>query len=173
MAGAITVPLLGFAAWSGVGKTTLLRHVILILSSAGLRVGLVKHAHHNFDIDHPGKDSYELRRAGAVRVAVASRERWALMVERHLESDPSLTDLVAAIGPGELDLVLVEGFRHEGLPKIEIHRPSLGRPLLFPDDPSVVAVATDGALPIPTALPVLDLNRPAQIAGFVRSFLRV
>ena len=169
----VTVPLLGFAAWSGVGKTTLLRGVSPILSASGLRVGLIKHAHHGFDIDHPGKDSYELRKAGASRVLVASRQRWALMVEQHADADPSLADLVAAIGPGELDLILVEGFRHERLPKVEVHRPSLGRPLLFPDDPSIIAVAADGPVPLATALPQLDLNRPEQVADFVLSFVGV
>jgi len=161
---------LGFAAWSGTGKTTLLRRLIPALREQGLHLGVVKHAHHGFDVDWPGKDSYELRHAGADRVLVSSRERWALMVERPLQAEPTLAELLRCLPADGLDLILVEGFKHERFPKVELHRPALGRPLLYPGDPSIVAVATDAALsPAPT-LPLLDLNDVQAVAGFVRDF---
>jgi molybdopterin-guanine dinucleotide biosynthesis protein MobB len=164
------IPVLGFAAWSGTGKTTLLSQVLPLLRGSGLRCALVKHAHHDFDIDHPGKDSYELRKAGAGQVLIASRRRWALMVEREYEQDPPLAELLRHLDPTQADLVLVEGFKHEHLPKIELHRPALGRPLLYPDDPDIIAVASDRPLDVP--IPRLDLNDPASIAAFVVEFHR-
>jgi molybdopterin-guanine dinucleotide biosynthesis protein MobB len=164
------IPVLGFAAWSGTGKTTLLSQVLPLLRESGLRCALVKHAHHDFDIDHPGKDSYELRKAGAGQVLIASRRRWALMVEREYEQDPPLAELLRHLDPAQADLVLVEGFKHEHLPKIELHRPALGRPLLYPDDPDIIAVASDRPLDVP--IPRLDLNDPASIAAFVVEFHR-
>lgn len=167
------LPLLGFAAYSGTGKTTLLRQLIPILRKRGLRPALVKHSHHDFDIDVPGKDSHALRLAGADQVLVASRHRRALIIETPEQTDdPPLAELVRLIDPARADLVLVEGFRHEAFPKIELHRPSLGKPLLFPQDPHIIAVACDGPLPVETRLPVLDLNDPEAIAGFVEAFLR-
>ncbi len=164
------IPVLGFAAWSGTGKTTLLSQVLPLLRGSGLRCALVKHAHHDFDIDHPGKDSYELRKAGAGQVLIASRRRWALMVEREYEQDPPLAELLRHLDPTQADLVLVEGFKHEHLPKIELHRPALGRPLLYSDDPDIIAVASDQPLDVP--IPRLDLNDPASIAAFVVEFHR-
>ena len=161
---------LGFAAWSGTGKTTLLRRLIPVLREHGLRVGVLKHAHHTFEVDHAGKDSYELRHAGAERVLVASRQRWALMVEEPRDGDPGLPELLDRLSSQDLDLILVEGFKHERFPKVELHRPALGRPLLYPDDPTIVAVAADAALsPAPT-LPLLDLNDVRAVAHFVRDF---
>lgn len=164
--------MLGIAAWSGTGKTTLLVRLLPLLRQRGLRVGLVKHAHHTFDVDTPGKDSYELRAAGASPVLVASRRRWALMAETPAEADPVLSDLLARFDVREVDLILVEGFKHEAFPKVELHRPAVGKPLLFPDDPNVVAVATDAPLPRPADLPVLDLNDVEGIADFVAGFCR-
>ncbi|MEJ2631919.1 MAG: molybdopterin-guanine dinucleotide biosynthesis protein MobB [Acidihalobacter sp.] len=164
----LPIPVLGFAAWSGTGKTTLLSRVLPILRKSGLRCALLKHAHHNFDIDHPGKDSYELRKAGADQVLIASRRRWALMVESACEQDPSLAEMLERLDPGLADIVLVEGFKHERLSKIELHRPTLGKPLLYPDDPDIIAIASDE--PLKTPLPHLDLNDPAAIAAFIIDF---
>jgi molybdopterin-guanine dinucleotide biosynthesis protein B len=165
------VPLLGIAAWSGTGKTTLLVQILPRLRARGLRVGLVKQSHHAFDVDTPGKDSYELRKAGASPVLLASRARWALMVETPAQSEPVLNDLLAHLDPSGLDLILVEGFKHEAFPKIELYRADLGKPPIYPTDPEVIAVATDGPLdPVP-GVPVLDLNRPDQVTDFVLDYL--
>jgi len=167
-------PLLGFCAYSGTGKTTLLKRLIPILNEIGLKVGLVKHAHHHFDIDHPGKDSYELRKAGAYEMMVASAKRWALVHESpERKGDPSLEELLRHLSLSELDLVLVEGFKHETLPKIELHRPSEGKPFLYPNDSSIIALATDLPTDEINQLPVLDLNDIAEIAEFIKqNFLK-
>jgi len=164
-------PILGIAAWSGTGKTTLLIRLLPLLKARGLRVAVVKHAHHSFDIDHPGKDSYELRQAGAAQMLIGSRQRWALMVENVDNEDWSLNDLVRHLDTNNLDLILVEGYKPERIPKIEINRPSLGKPLLYRDDPSVIAIATDDAAAITTALPLLDMNRPEKVAEFILNWL--
>lgn len=168
-----TPPIVGFAAWSGTGKTTLLTRLLPLLRGRGLRIGVVKHAHHDFDIDVPGKDSYELRKAGASHVLVGSRRRWALVVETDLPQEPPLSEMLSHIAPDELDLILVEGLKREAIPKIELHRPSLGKPLLCRNDPHIVAVATDAPLALPRPLPLLDLNRPEQIAEFILSTLNL
>ena len=164
-------PILGFAAWSGTGKTTLLIRLLPLLKARGLRVAVVKHAHHSFDIDHPGKDSYELRQAGAAQMLIGSRQRWALMVENVDDEDWSLHDLIRHLDTEALDLILVEGYKPEHIPKIEVNRPSLGKPLLYRDDPSVIAIATDDAGSISTDLPLLDMNRPQEVADFVIQWL--
>jgi len=158
---------LGFVASSGTGKTTLLVELIPLLRQRGLRVALIKHTHHDFDMDTPGKDSFRLRQAGANPVLIGSRHRWTLMKETPGQEEPVLADLVARLEGDEPDLILVEGFRHERIPKIEVHRPSLGRPLLYPEDPSVIAIATDGVEKGTHPIPVLDLNRPGMIADFI------
>lgn len=168
------VPLLGFcAAGSGVGKTTLLTRLIPELTARGVRLSVVKHAHHAFDIDHPGKDSYRLREAGAVQMLLGSSRRWALMTElARVEPEPrepALAELLTHIDTDLVDLILVEGFKREVFPKIEVHRPSLGKPLLAAHDPHIIAVAADGA--VDTALPRLDLNSPAAIADFVLGWM--
>ena len=161
-------PTLGFAAYSGTGKTTLLTQLIPLLRERGIRLAVVKHAHHEFDIDKPGKDSYELRKAGAVQTLIASKRRWALVTESTPESEPTLADLVARLDHAALDLILVEGFKHVAFPKIELHRARLGKPFLFPDDRSVIAIACDDTdLPDAGSLPLLDLNDPSQIAEFI------
>lgn len=165
------VPLLGFAAYSGTGKTTLLKKLLPLLKAKGLRIGMVKHTHHDFDIDQPGKDSYELRKAGADEMLVASGRRWALMVETGGIGDPQLQEMIGHLDQDHLDLILVEGFKHEVMPKVELHRPALGKPLIFPVDKQVIAVATDGALSSLTQLPQLDINDPASIAGFILNWL--
>jgi molybdopterin-guanine dinucleotide biosynthesis protein B len=161
------VPVLGFAAYSGTGKTTLLRKLLPRLTREGLRVAVIKHAHHDFDTDVPGKDSYELRRAGAVQMIVASRRRRALITETPDDHEPRLADLLADVDARHTDLVLVEGFKAEAVRKIELHRPSLGHPLLCTADPTIIAIATDGPLALGRAIPQLDLNRPDEIADFI------
>ncbi len=166
------VPLLGFAAWSGAGKTTLLTQLLPVLRATGLEIALIKHAHHDFDIDHPGKDSYVLRQAGACQVLVASSRRMALMVENapDRETEPVLSELVARIDPHRAGLILVEGFKKESIPKIEIHRPQLGKPLLCTEDPNIVAVATDRPEAIPNGIRVLPLGEVRVIAAFIGEY---
>ena len=159
----------GFAGFSGSGKTTLIEQLIPRLVEAGLRVSLIKHAHHAFDIDKPGKDSYRHREAGCTEVLVTSDRRWVMMHELRNEAEPSLEEQVARFAP--CDLVLVEGFKRASIPKLEIHRPAHGRPLLHPEDPNIVAVACDA--PVQTSLPVLDINDPAAIAEFIMRHLRL
>lgn len=161
------VPILGFAAFSGTGKTTLLKVLIPLLISHNLRLGLIKHAHHDFDIDHPGKDSYELRKAGACRVMLSSSQRRAIMMEHSIIKEPSLAEELTYFDQKNLDLILVEGFKREKFPKIELHRPALGKPLLFPEDHSIIAIASDGTLAVTPNIPRLDINDPWQIAAFI------
>jgi molybdopterin-guanine dinucleotide biosynthesis protein B len=156
--------IMGFAGWSGSGKTTMLARLIPALVADGCSVSTIKHAHHEFDVDQPGKDSHTHRAAGATEVLVSSARRWALMHELRAAPEPSLTELLAHLTG--VDLVLVEGFKRETHPKIEIHRPSVGKPLLQPDDPHIVAVASDVNLDL--TVPVLRLDDIAAIAGFVR-----
>lgn len=154
----------GFAGWSGSGKTTLLCKLIPELVSRGLKVSTLKHAHHNFDVDKPGKDSYEHRQAGASEVMISSGNRWALMHELRGADEPKVEDLVGRMSP--VDLLLIEGFKKSSHPKLEIHRPAVGKPLLHPDDSYVVAVASDQALE-DLPLPSLDLNDVSGIADFI------
>lgn len=170
------IPLLGFCAYgSGIGKTTLLTSLIPVLTALGLRISVIKHAHHTFDIDHPGKDSFRLRESGAVQMLLGSRHRWALMTElsrghHGRNQEPVLADLLPYIDSTLADLIVVEGFKHEAIPKIEIYRPNLNRPLLAHNDSNMIAVASDGA--VDTKLPVLDLNNPQQIAQFILQWLK-
>ena len=154
----------GIAGWSGSGKTTLLKSLIPTLIGRGLSVSSMKHAHHEFDIDQPGKDSYEHRAAGAREVMISSANRWALMHELKGDAEPSLDQLIARMSP--VDLLLVEGFKWESHPKIEVHRPSAGKPLLQLDDPHILAVASDVRLS-GLDVPVLDLADVAGIADFI------
>jgi molybdopterin-guanine dinucleotide biosynthesis protein B len=158
---------IGFCAYSGSGKTTLVEQLIAHLKSAGQRVSVAKHAHHDFDIDHEGKDSWRHRKAGAFVVVIASDRRLAKMREYEVQSDPTVHQLIAELC--DCDWVLVEGFKHADLPKIEVWRASTGKPAQYPHDPFVVAVATDSPdqLPVPTGLPLLDLNDPQAIAQFI------
>lgn len=166
------VPVLGLAAFSGTGKTTLLEKLLPRLRDAGVRIGMIKHTHHDFDIDQPGKDSYQLRKAGAGQMMIASGRRWALMVETPERSgDPSLQELIKRLDSTRLDLILVEGFKHETFPKIELHRPALGKPLLYPDDPGIVAFASDQPAPGDLPIPYLPLADAEAIAGFVLGWL--
>ena len=157
----------GFSGFSGSGKTTLVEQLITRLKQAGQRVSVVKHAHHDFDIDHPGKDSWRHRQAGAFEVVIASDRRLAKMREYEQLGSPTVHQLVAELY--DCDWVLVEGFRHADLPKLEVWRAAAGHPAQYPHDPFIVAIATDspGQLPEPTALPVLDLNDPDAVAHFL------
>ncbi|MDT0510717.1 molybdopterin-guanine dinucleotide biosynthesis protein B [Halomonas sp. LES1] len=152
------LPLLGIAAWSGTGKTTLLEALLPRLSERGLRVAVVKHAHHTFDVDQLGKDSHRLRQAGASPMLVASRERLALMMETPNQEEADLQALLAMVATQRPDLVLVEGFKAWPLPKLELHRPALGKSLRVNEDPWVRAVATDAPLALPDGVERLDLN---------------
>ncbi len=154
----------GLAGWSGSGKTTLMRQLIPRLVASGIAVSTVKHAHHGFDVDQPGKDSFAHREAGAREVLVASAARWALMHEHRGAPEPNLAELLRHMSPA--DLVLVEGFKRERFPKLEVHRPALGKPLLCRDDPDIVAVASDQPFDGP-ALPRLSLDDIAGIAAFI------
>lgn len=153
----------GFAGYSGSGKTTLIEKLIPLFTARGLKVSLIKHAHHQFDVDTPGKDSYRHRHAGCTEVLVTSSRRWVLMHELRGEAEPDLEEQIKHLSP--CDLLLVEGFKHDPIPKLEVYRAEVGEPLLHPHDANIVAVATDAALDTP--LPRLNLNDPAAIAGFV------
>ena len=167
------IPLLGFAAFSGTGKTTLLTQIIPILKHQGLRIGLIKHSHHNFQIDQPGKDSFRLREAGASPVMLISTHRRAIITDITPAQEPRLADQLKHFDQSELDLILVEGFKAEPFPKIELHRPSLNKPLLYPNDPNIIAIASDCPLQTPGTLTQLDLNQPDMIAAFIlNQFMR-
>ncbi|WP_413742012.1 molybdopterin-guanine dinucleotide biosynthesis protein MobB [Sodalis sp. RH15] len=162
-------PLLAITAFSGTGKTTLLKQLIPLLNQVGVRVGLIKHTHHKVDVDTPGKDSYELRRAGARQTMVASDARWALMTENQDNEMPALSWLAAQMDPRLVDLILVEGFKNEPVPKIALFRSDTGkdwRPLI---DEYVIAVAGD--VKVDMTLPVLDINQPESIAAFISEWL--
>ena len=157
---------IGLAGWSGAGKTTLLRRLIPALIGRGLKVSTLKHAHHSFDIDQPGKDSWEHRQAGAQEVLVASAMRWALMHELRDEPEPGLPALLARMRP--VDLVLIEGFKREGHPKIEVYRMANAKPPLYPGDASIVAVAADVVFD-GLAIPLLGLDDVEGLADVVQS----
>jgi len=153
----------GFAGWSGSGKTTLIEQLIPRFGQRGLRVSLIKHAHHTFDVDQPGKDSYRHRHAGSSEVLVTSSRRWVLMHELRGAQEPSFDEQIRHLAP--CDLLLVEGFKHAPIPKLEVWRAATGEGLLHPNDPHIVAVASDEK--IETALPLLDLNDVDGISQFI------
>ncbi len=159
---------IGLAGWSGAGKTTLLTRLIPHLIGRGLSVSTIKHAHHAFDVDVPGKDSWLHRRAGAAQVLVASARRWALMTEHREAPEPALDDLLARLSP--VDLVVVEGFKRDALPKIEVNRGANGKPWLHPDDPAIRAIASD--VTPPGDLPHAALDDVESIAAFVLEHAR-
>jgi len=162
------LPLLGFAAYSGTGKTTLLSKLIPLIKDKGYRIGIIKHTHHNIDIDKPGKDSFVLRESGANQIVVASRNRTAIVIEQPEKiEEPTLEDALPNINTEELDLVLVEGFKHADIRKIELHRNVLAKPYLFPSDKNIIAIATDHAIDEPHNLIQLDLNKPDEISDFI------
>lgn len=154
----------GVTGWHNSGKTALICRLIPLLVGRGLRVSTLKHAHHSFDVDQPGKDSWAHRAAGASEVLVASAHRWALMHELRGAAEPELQELLRRLGPS--DLVLVEGFNREPHPKLEVFRRAIGQPPRYPDDPAIVAVASDGPLP-EARIPVLSLDDVESIAALV------
>ncbi|HVZ53028.1 MAG TPA: molybdopterin-guanine dinucleotide biosynthesis protein B [Pseudolabrys sp.] len=156
--------IIGLAGWSGSGKTTLVTKLVPCLIARGLRVSTLKHAHHGFDLDQPGKDSFMHRAAGATEVIISSARRWAILHELREEGEWDLRDLVAKMSP--VDLVLVEGYKRDAFPKLEIHRAENGKPLIQPDDPYIVAIASNVALP-QAQVPVIDLDDVEAIADFL------
>ena len=161
---------IGLAGWSGAGKTTMIVRLLPELVRRGVSVSTMKHAHHGFDVDQPGKDSYRHREAGATEVLVASSARWALMHEQRGEAEPSAAELMGHMTP--VDLVIVEGFKREGHDKLEIHRRETGQPLIYPDDPHIVAVLSDEPLPA-CPLPVIDIDDIEAIADFIVAHCRL
>lgn len=153
----------GFAGYSGSGKTTLIEKLIPLFVQRNLRVSLIKHAHHTFDVDQPGKDSFRHRHAGCTEVLVTSSRRWALMHELRGAPEPGLTEQIERLSP--CDLLLVEGFKHERIPKLEVYRAEVGESLLHPHDSNIVAVASDAK--VDTQLPQFDLSTPPAIAEFI------
>jgi molybdopterin-guanine dinucleotide biosynthesis protein B len=163
------LPVIGIcAASSNTGKTTLITQLIPELAKHGLRVSVIKHAHHQFDVDHKGKDSYQIREAGAVQTLIASSKRWALMTE--FSQEPDLNELIAKFDNRYADLILVEGFKQGNIAKIEVHRPNLNMSLLAEQDTNIVAVASDAAVKL-THIPVLDLNNITAISAFIIQYL--
>ena len=164
----LEIPTLGFIAWSGTGKTTLICELLPLLRARGIRVGVIKHTHHNVEFDTPGKDSYRLRRSGADQMLVTSANRWALFGDRrNREPNLDIACELARMNTDELDLVLVESFRSAPIPKIELHRTEMGKPLIYPDDRSVIAVASNNELGIASPLTQLNLNDPPAIASYI------
>ncbi len=163
----------GIAGYSGSGKTTLLEKLLPRFVALGLRVSVIKHTHHDFDIDRPGKDSYRHREAGASEVLIASGTRWVLMNELRSAKEPTLEEYLERFSP--CDLVLVEGFKQEAIPKLEVYRPAAGKPALWPDNPNVVALACAAAehLPVDLSLPVFDLNDADAIVRFILKSLNM
>ena len=166
-----TIPVLGIcAAGSNAGKTTLVTQLIPALNSRNIRVSVIKHAHHKFDIDYPGKDSYKIREAGAVQTLIASSKRWALMTELPDSTvEANLDELIQQINPNYADLILVEGFKSAPIRKIEVYRPSLNIPLLASLDPNIIAIASDVPINpnLAITIPILDLNNISQITDFI------
>lgn len=162
--------IIGISGWSGNGKTTLLDKLIPELNSRGYTVSTLKHAHHRFDIDHEGKDSYRHRQAGAQEVLISSSARWALIHEHRDSPETSFDELVGKMSP--VDILLVEGFKTENFPKIEIWRESVEKDFLYEQDDTVIAIAADIALP-QTPIPVLDINNPTEVADFIVSCLEL
>lgn len=159
---------LGISGWSGAGKTTLLAALIPLLTARGITVSTIKHAHHDFDVDRPGKDSYRHREAGASEVLISSAKRYAIMHEHRGAPEPTLEDLLTRLNP--VDLVLVEGFKKSSHAKIEVWRAAVGKPLLQAEDSSVIAVASDAPVP-ELSVPQLDANQPQQVADFIIAWL--
>jgi molybdopterin-guanine dinucleotide biosynthesis protein MobB len=163
-----SIPILGFSAYSGTGKTTLLRQLIPLLKARGLRVSVIKHAHHHFELDFPGKDSYELRKAGADQTVICTTTRMALITEFDEPADePELQQIIDSLDTERADIILVEGYKDIHFPKIELHRETMSKPFLYQTDESVVALACDDTPPEGIKIPVLDINDVEAIANFI------
>lgn len=163
-------PVLGFAAYSGTGKTSLLVKLLPLMRMQGLRVALIKQTHHDVEIDKPGKDSYELRKAGANQVMLASAKRCSVITEYDKQREPDLVELIDKLDLKNIDLVLVEGFKDLPFAKIELHRPATGSRLIYPEDGSVIAVASDEDIKTGD-LPLLNMNAADEVAGFINRWL--
>jgi len=163
-----SIPILGFSAYSGTGKTTLLRQLIPLLKARGLRVSVIKHAHHHFDLDFPGKDSYELRKSGADQTVICTTSRMATITEFDQPADePELHQIIASLDTERADIILVEGYKDIQFPKIELHREALGKPYLYINDDSFIALACDTEAPQGINIPVLDINDVEAIATHI------
>lgn len=162
------IPMIGFSAYSGTGKTTLLTQLIPILKRQGLRIAVIKHAHHDFDLDQPGKDSYELRKSGADQTIICTFTRMARITEfEHPGLEPELQHIAAELDPAMIDLILVEGYKQVNFDKIELHRSAMGTPLLFPNDSNIIAIACDSSLDTAVNIPQLDINDIESVAHFI------
>lgn len=161
------IPVLGFCAYSGTGKTTLLTQLLPMLSEMGVCIGVIKHAHHNFDVDHPGKDSYRLRKSGAKKMLISSSKRWALMHEHYGDPESNLNTLIEKVSDPCLDLILVEGFKREPFDKIELNRKECEKPPIYPQDPNIVAFVTNDVENYEGKLPVLDIDDIPQLCKFI------
>lgn len=168
------IPIIGFCAHSGTGKTTLLTRLLPLFKAAGLQVAVIKHGHHKLDLDQPGKDTFRFREAGAAQVILAAQKFLARMHECEQQAEVELVDALKLVNTACVDLILVEGFKHQTFPKIELHRPSLQKPLLFPDDADIIALASDTPVELSAAartVLLLDLNQPERIAQFILEFI--
>lgn len=169
---ASSVPVIGFVAPSGTGKTTLIRRMVPLLRQRGLRVGYLKHSHHHIEVDHPGKDSYEIREAGASQVLIATGSGWIMQsAQRQANQDPDLAEMLALFDPQLVDLILVEGFKYSAYPKLEVHRAALGKSYLYCEDPDIRALISDAPPPAGEHPPLLPLGAPLVIVNFILSDL--
>ena len=162
------IPVIGFVAQSGTGKTTLITRLIPLLKQLGIRIAVIKHSHHNFDIDKPGKDSYEIRQAGAIQSIIASKYRIASIYEfTNNQREPELTECLKQVDRETINLIIVEGFKQECYSKIEVHRAAVNAGYLYPEDQNIIAVVSDSYPGTECTLPVFDINHPAQVAEFL------
>ncbi len=163
--------IIGFAAFSGTGKTTLIKKIVALLSEKNYKVSVIKHAHHEFDLDKPGKDSYEIRKSGAENILISSSKRWALIHENKENDELKLEDLLSILENIKTDIILVEGFKKENFPKIELYRKDIGKEILFYNDSNIIAIATDENIKIENNIHKLNLNDPQQIVDYIINFL--
>jgi molybdopterin-guanine dinucleotide biosynthesis protein MobB len=166
-----SIPILGFAGWSGAGKTTLIKQLIPALIQKKIQLSIIKHAHHSFDVDYPGKDSYLFRKAGAHQTLLASHHRWVLMDEHLHDQEPDLFELIERLDKSLINLILVEGFRDVSFPKIEVYRPALGKALLCENDEHIFALLTDQPITLKRHIPILDLNDLNTTCQFIADWV--